>query len=299
MVDGGSPSVDARSCAPSTIKAGTFHLVFQNVEYGYVVHLPPDFKGTKATPLVLNWHGYTASASLQETFSGMDAVADAAGFVLVYPDSPDGSWNAGTCCAFKAPNRDDVGFARALVQKIQSETCIDPKRIYTTGMSNGAFMSYRLGCEAADLFAAIAPVDGKVGVPNCKPSRPVPLLAFHGTADSLLPYSTGSLSADNLDVPHTVQKWAAQDLCREANWPAGVFIADAGTEHGPTVTYRVGTVTCQTYWGCSAGATVTLCSAAGEEHCWPGMPSCPFGAYTMDIDASRAIAAFFGNFSLP
>src|SRR4029077_14107873 len=150
--------------ASSTLAAGTFNLTHQNVQYGYTVHLPPSYDGSKATPLVLNWHGLTSSASQEETFTAMDAVSDSEGFVLVYPNSPDMSWNAGTCCAFSAMTRDDVGFALALVAEIERHGCIDAKRVYTTGMSNGAFMSYRLGCEHAETFAAIAPVAGKVGI---------------------------------------------------------------------------------------------------------------------------------------
>jgi polyhydroxybutyrate depolymerase len=342
---GGTPPADATAdvninavgtgpCGPNTLQAGTFSLTFQNIKYGYIVHLPPGYDGTKRTPLVLNWHGLTSYASQQEMFSGMDPVADSKGFVLVYPDSPDKSWNAGTCCS-SATTRDDVGFAIALVDLIESQTCIDSKRVYTTGMSNGAFMSYRLGCERADVFAAIAPVAGKVGIPNCKPSRPVPLMAFHGTADPLVPYYTGTLSADNLDVPDTVKKWATGNGCSGTDGPIGIAMSDGGDAMaaaidsdagpeggsdaaasstgdasggsagegggaaGPAVTYQMGTVTCQTYSGCNAGATVTLCSAVGEGHCWPGTATCPYGNFTTDIDASQQIADFFAKFSLP
>jgi polyhydroxybutyrate depolymerase len=213
----------------------------------------------------------------------MDPIADSQGFILVYPNSPDMSWNAGTCCAFSAMSRDDVGFAMALVNQLKSEACIDAKRIYTTGMSNGAFMSYRLGCEHAETFAAIAPVAGKVGIMNCDPSRPVPLMAFHGTADPLVSYDAGTLSADNLSVPDTVKAWAMHDGCTQ----------------GPDVTYQMGTVTCDTYSACDAGVTATLCTAVGEGHCWPGTAYCPYGAYTTDINASSEIAKFFKMFALP
>jgi polyhydroxybutyrate depolymerase len=177
-------------------------------------------------------------------------------------------------------SRDDVGFAVALVHHIQREACIDPKRIYTTGFSNGAFMSYALGCEHAELFAAIAPVAGKVGVATCQPSRSVPVMAFHGTADPRRSYTADDLPS----VPDVVKAWANRDGC----------VA------GPDPTYQMGTVTCQTWSSCNAGATVTLCSAEGEGHCWPGSPlPCPFGTGTNDIDATSQIAAFFAKFSLP
>jgi polyhydroxybutyrate depolymerase len=115
----------------------------------------------------------------------------------------------------------------------------------------------------------------------CNPSRSVPLLHYHGTADPLITYDSGAFSAEGLDVPGTVQKWAERDSCQA----------------GPTVVYQNGTVTCQTWSACDAGATVTLCTAVGEGHCWPGQPSCPqqLGNSTTDVNATVGILGFFKN----
>jgi polyhydroxybutyrate depolymerase len=269
-------------CGSSTLAAGTFSLSFGGVDYGYVVHLPPGYDGTKRTPLVLNWHGLTSNAQQQQLFSAFDVVADEEGVIVVYPNSPDASWNGGTCCA-SASARDDVGFARALVAEVSSRACIDSKRVYSTGMSNGGFMSFRLGCEAADLFAAIAPVAGKIGVADCRPARPIPLLAIHGTADTLVPFATGGLSAGMLTVPDTAQQWADLDACTQ----------------GPDRVLERGNVHCEAWSGCGGGATVTLCTVEGGGHCWPGQNFCPYGTSTVDLDASRQIAAFFESFKLP
>jgi polyhydroxybutyrate depolymerase len=266
-------------CGPSTIEAGTFSLTYGGVTYGFIVHLPPSYDGGARTPLILNWHGYQATASAEEGFTFMDPVADSAGFIVVYPNSPDESWNGGVCCAYTALLRDDVGFARALVREISRVACIDARGIYATGFSNGAFMTYRLGCEAADVFAAIAPVSGKVGIPNCNPSRSIPVLHFHGTADPLIPYDSGLMSGEGLSVPDTIERWVARDDCQQ----------------GPAIAYQMGTVTCQRWSGCDAGATVTLCTAVGEGHCWPGQPSCPgqLGNSTTDVNATVGIVGFF------
>lgn len=269
-------------CAAPTLKAGTFQLTFAEIQYGYIVHLPPNYDAKKPAPLVLNWHAYQANAMGEEGFSNFDPVGDAKGFVVVYPDSPDQSWNAGTCCAFTAMSRDDVGFAMALVGQIEQTGCVDTSRVFATGMSNGAFMTYRLGCEHAETFAAIAPVAGKVGIPNCSPSRPVPLIEFHGTADNFVPYDNGVLSADNQTVPQTVAGWAMLDGCTA----------------GPMQTYQHGTVTCQNWSSCKGDSTVTECTAQGEGHCWPGQSYCPIGASTTDINASQVIGDFFTRFSL-
>ncbi len=277
---GGGPS---SGCTESSLSTGTFTLAHNGVQYGYDVHLPPGYDGTQPMPLIVNWHGLTSNAGQQAAFSAMNPVADAEGYVVVYPNSPDASWNAGTCCAFNATTRDDVGFARALVNEISSKGCIDRKRVYAMGMSNGGFMSHRLACEAADLFAAVGPVAGKVGIANCSPSRPVPVLHFHGTADSLVAYNTPALSGEGLNVPDTMARWATRNGCRQ----------------GPTQTYQQGTATCQTWSQCNGGSEVRLCTSQDMGHCWPGQPVCPFGAVTSDINASQELAKFFKRFSLP
>ena len=273
-------------CGASTIASGTFQFTFDNVQYDYVVHVSPSYSASKPAPLVLNWHATTRTGSIEESYTNMDPVGDANGWVLVYPSSPDGTWNAGSLRTSTpaAASRDDVGFGVALVHQIQSAACIDPKRVYTTGFSGGGFMSYALGCEHAELFAAIAPVGANVAVPTCQPSRSVPLMAFHGTADPTVPYAASDLPS----VPDTVKAWATRDGCTA----------------GPDPTYQMGTATCQTWSSCSAGATVTLCTAEGEGHCWPGSPVVcgtteGFGTGTNDIDATAQIATFFARFSLP
>ena len=123
--------------------------------------------------------------------SGFNGVADQNGFVVVYPNGTGRwsgdilfTWNGGNCCgSAQEKNVDDVGFMRAIVTDLQTQFKIDPKRIYATDMSNGGILAQRLGCEAADLFAAIAPVAGTLNFTPCTPSRSVSVIEFHGTAD--------------------------------------------------------------------------------------------------------------------
>ena len=221
--DGGGTDAgeDTRSCGASTLTDGTFDFPYGpdgGTAYTYIVHIPPSYDpaNPKRTPLVLNWHGLTSNAASKRSspawtgstmttgtpartpagsFSSIRAVPTPRGMPVLAASSP-------TSPATTLRSRERSS------PSIESQACIDSKRIYSTGMSNGAFMSYRLGCEAADLFAAIAPVAGKVGIPDCHPSRPVPLLAFNGTANPLIPYDTGGFSADNYTAPETVQHWA-------------------------------------------------------------------------------------------
>ncbi len=145
-------------------------------------------------PLVVDLHGFTSDGNQQRGISGWSAIAEANGFLVAWPDGLDNSWNGITCCGTAVTNNvDDVGFIRAMVAAIQAEVNIDAERIFVTGLSNGGAMSHRLACEAADLFAAAAPMAFPVPhldfATDCQPSEPIPLLLFMGLTDTLVPYS--------------------------------------------------------------------------------------------------------------
>ncbi len=220
-------------------------LFFDLLLRSYIAHVPASYDAGVPMPVVLNLHGLMSAAWQQVLFSGMNPTADRAGFIAVYPDGLGSSWNAGVCCGSSAlTGVDDVGFLRAAVEDLAAKLCIDRRRIYATGMSNGGYMSHRLGCEAADLFAAIAPVAGAMGITGCTPARPVPVIAFHGVQDGLVSYADGRAA---------IEQWAALDGC-----PGD----PVRTDHGGSY--------CETWSGCSAGTEVTLCTLDPMGHCWPG-----------------------------
>ncbi len=287
---GESPAESQRSvpkdgCDNGGLTAGEHRLSLEygGQDYGYVVYIPAQYADTERSPLVLNWHSYTSNAALQQELSEMDAVADATGMIVVYPDSPAKGWNAGTCCG-AATNRDDVGFARALVQVMQDQTCVDANRVYSMGMSNGGYMSHRLACEAADVFAAIVSVAGVVGVDDCHPSRPVPVLQMHGVADSVVPYTGGGFAngydRERGDVVETMQGWAQRNGCAEP----------------PVQTFAEADVVCGTWRDCDAETEVQLCTFEALDHCWPGWTSCRFGEPSTTLRASEEAANFFDRF---
>lgn len=144
--------------------------------------------------------------------SGMNPAAEARGILIPYPQGLLANglpvFDAGLR-DFSAAPRDDVDFARAIADGVASRYCLDRRRVYSTGFSNGARMSYRIACEAADLVAAIAPVAGVLSLDpgECNPTRPVPALAFHGTADVVAPYDrAGGFSTRS--VPSMFEVWA-------------------------------------------------------------------------------------------
>jgi polyhydroxybutyrate depolymerase len=223
----------------------------------------------------------------------MNAASDQKGFIAIYPYGVASSWNAGQCCGTAWVDAvDDVGFLKKLLAQIEADYCIDERRVYATGMSNGGFLSHRLGCEMADVFAAIAPVAGVLGLPECKPTRPVPVIEFHGTSDPLVPYNGGNpllnlglQGALNFDsVGHTVQGWRDRNGC---------------TETQQTI-YQKGDATCVRWPECQGGSEVVFCTIEGGGHTWPGgVPVPPFGKTSTDLSATTAMIQFFEAHPMP
>lgn len=272
----------APACPDEPLPPGDHTIEVQHDGYARsaILHVPPGVDGTAPAPLVFNFHGFTSNAGQQVLFSGMNTLADAEGFLVVYPDGINSSWNAGACCGdAMSQNIDDVGFVRALHAELTTRACVDARRVYSTGMSNGGFISNRLACEAADLFAAIGPVSAVNGMDACSPSRPVPVIAFNGTADILVPYDGGGF----ISVAESFAGWAERDGCPGA----------------PAPDMAAGAASSETYARCSDGAQVTQWTLEGMGHCWPGNPLCPFGAASTDIDANGEMWAFFEQFALP
>ena len=236
------------------------------------IHIPPGYAPDTPTPVILNFHGFGSQSSEQIFFSAMNETSDEKGFIVVYPDglpNSNGSqaWNGGTCCA--DDNRDDVGFTRAMVDQLDTLICMDRERLFSTGMSNGGYMSYRLACDAPDLVKAVAPVAGALGIPeaSCTPAQTVPLIHIHGTVDSAVPYSAAVSS---------VEAWASK----------------AGCVGDPVEVYQQGIATCVQWQDCAEGP-VELCSAEGIDHCWPGQLFCPYGSSTEDLMSNERMWDFF------
>ena len=178
VILGGSASAPASADAPDP--PGT--LTFGGLQRNYVLHVPP---GPPAG-LVINLHGAGMSGQDQAAVTGYDAVGDRYGFVVAYPNGIDASWADGRGAS--VPDRqgvDDVGFLATLIERLARDFAIPPGRVFVTGMSAGAFMANRLVCERADLVSALAPVAGTLGAGlGCAPSKPVSVMAVHGTAPS-------------------------------------------------------------------------------------------------------------------
>lgn len=166
----------------------------------YKVHVP-DHLGDKPAPIVMVLHGGLGSAEETEETTGMSSLADRHNFIAVYPNGIGGrlgkmknhrTWNAGACCGRAArENVDDVNFLANVIADVISRFSGDPKRVYITGISNGAMMAYRMACERPALVTAIAPVAGTLAISKCNGADHIPILAIHGSDDSNVPLEGG------------------------------------------------------------------------------------------------------------
>jgi polyhydroxybutyrate depolymerase len=249
-----------RAFGQSGDKSGTLEI--DGRTRNYFVHAPRSYDHKTPLPVVLVLHGATQSAESAERMSGMSAKADKEMFLAVYPSGIGRvpTWNAGACCGPAMEQKvDDVAFFRALLAKLESEYSIDSKRVFVTGISNGAMMSYRLACEMSERIAAISPVEGAQDIP-CHPANPVALLVFHGTADHLVPFDGGSTpfqmgsKRSDTSVADTVAFWVKEDGCK------------LSPEHGETAAVHT-----DIYSGCKYGTAVALYAIQGGHHMWPGL----------------------------
>lgn len=194
----------------------TYTLQHDGRNRSYIVHIPRGYLAEKAVPLVLDFHGHMSSAAQEKSGSGWLEKADAKGFIVVFPSGIGGSWNVGNCCGQAlSQNSDDVGFAKAIVDKLKTIACIDPKRVYATGISNGGGFAHRLACEAADVFAAIAAASADLVTEPCTPVRPISEMSIRGTGDRLVAYE-GGLVGSGWHSPGAVggfELWQDVDNC--------------------------------------------------------------------------------------
>ena len=177
----------------------------------------------------------------------------------------------------------DVTFISDLIDKLENEYSIDPTRIYVNGLSNGGGMSFVLSCELSDRIAAIGMVSGAYLLPwdECRPSRKVPMIVFHGTVDPIVPYLGGPSKAFDLPFP-PIPEWI--DTLAQHNGCMGAPVEVPATGD-VSVTQFV-----------NRDADVIFYTITGGGHAWPGgdpMPKSIVGYTTQDIDATHAMWDFF------
>jgi polyhydroxybutyrate depolymerase len=216
-----------------------------------LVHTPAEWDGTTPLPVVLSFHGLGSSAEQQRTNDGFVARSDTDDFIVVHPQA--GGTLGALGAAWDLEGTGEVDYVNALLDDLEQRACVDPSRVYATGLSYGGAMTDLLACDLADRIAAAAPVSAFLPKRKCRPSRPVPMISFHGVEDQLLPYDGGGRSNQ---VPF--ETWGAEWAKRN------------GCEGRPTDKRYEATVEELDYSGCDE--PVDLYRVHQNGHTWPGHP---------------------------
>lgn len=250
----GGSSADTVACSMPVLNPGD---TTETVQVGgstrsYFLHVPAAYDGTKPVALVVDFHFLGNTGSQELRVSPYPAVTDPDGVIVAFPDGlagPSGTgWNIGPCCVAK--DIDDVAFTRALIKQLQSKACIDAGRIYAVGYALGGGMVYFLACNAADIFAAVAPVGFDLVQENlgdCRPVRPISVISSRELSDVMVPYQGGAwtmvqtMPVTLLGAESTFLKWAELDGCTGS----------------PTAQDSNG---CSSFRDCRGGVEVVLCT---------------------------------------
>tara|TARA_B100000963_G_scaffold245456_1_gene214902 strand:+ start:3089 stop:4114 length:1026 start_codon:yes stop_codon:yes gene_type:complete len=265
-------------------------LLHDDLEREYILYIPNSYDGQEPFPLVLNLHGYTSNGGEQMIYSNLFEVADTANFLIVHPTGTlntinEEFWNSGEI--FEV---DDIGFLSELIDYLVLNYNIDTNRVYSTGFSNGGFMSYTLACELSEKIAAIASVNGSM-ITNqqnlCNPNRSVPVMQIHGTLDLTVPYFGNT---DIEPIEEVISHWISFNNC-DSN-PIYSLVPDIITtdlcyaEH-----YK--------YLNGNNGSSVEFYKVIYGGHTWPGAYVPLFGNNTnQDFKASEKIWEFFSKYDI-
>ncbi len=246
----------------------------------YYVFTPSSYTPSSNSPLLFVFHGYGSSATNILYYSNFQGLAEQDGYILVYPQGSllngvthwnVGGWTVGSTV-------DDVSFTEDIIDIIANEYYINTDRIYSTGMSNGGYMSYGLACNSTK-FAAIASVTGSMTPEidnNCAPDHPTPILQIHGLQDFTVLY-TGAVWS--LSIPDVMEYWSSFNTCDEE---ASTIINDLND--GSYILF-------DSYQNCSNSVGVELILHSTMGHTWPSINN-------HSISATEQIWSFFGKYDI-
>jgi len=270
--------------AQQTLNQSMLH---DGVTREYIVYIPAIYDGLNPVPLLFNFHGYGMSANDQMTVLNMRAVADTAGFIIVYPQgtlhwgSPHwnvGSWTIGS-------NADDIGFTEAMIDKLTTNYNIDLNRVYSCGYSNGGYFSFELACQLSDKIAAIGSVGGAMSTEtytSCNPLHPTPVITIHGTVDATISYD-GTTPANSKSLADVNSYWA--NFNNIVDPPIISTLPNINSSDGSTVELSL-------YNNGDNCTSLEHYKVIGGNHDWPGS----WG--NMDINSDEVIWNFVSQYSI-
>ncbi|OGF46285.1 MAG: hypothetical protein A2231_08565 [Candidatus Firestonebacteria bacterium RIFOXYA2_FULL_40_8] len=301
----------ALSSVISGLKADEYDdsITFESRTRTFRVYVPSAYESSRSTPLLFVLHGGGGDAVKTEqlTKSGFNTLSETEKFIVVYPNGIENNWNDGrniTIQPAMKENVNDVGFISALIDVMSSKYNIDKKRVYSTGISNGAHMSFRLACELTSRIAAIAPVSGaEITDPTFlyKAAQPIPVLIMNGTDDAFILWGGGYIApmfysgelGSTKSINDTVNFWVNANGCNTI--PVTTTLPDMDPADGTTVQKSV-------YGNGKNGSQVVFYTVNGGGHTWPGgdpnAQTALAGKTCKDINACEEIWKFFKGITL-
>jgi len=278
-------TVKGCAAAPPTGPGTTigFTIMSGGVQRSYLLHVPVGYQAGVPYPLILAFHGRGECPELLESYSDLDSLPA----IIAYPQGLPGAGGelAWEGTPYAAAGVNDVAFTAEVISAVAQSLCVDPSRVYATGKSDGGGFAALLACTMSDQIAAVAPVAGAFYEQSapCNPVRAVPVLNFHGTADTVIPYD-GVPSRHLQSVPAWLDGWARLDGCA----------------NGPEVFYRQADVIAERWNSCQQGSTVVNYRINGGGHTWPAAttPSGP-GITSHTVSATALMGQFFSEHPLP
>lgn len=282
----------------SMTRGESARVTYENRDRGYRVHVPPSYDAQTPVPLVVALHGAGMTPLLMAFLTRFNALSDREGFIVVYPKGLDHKWNADlNAPGFPGYDEpvDDVGFVGRVMDEVERDYKIDPRRVYVTGASNGALLTHIVACKLAARVAAAAPVMGTIAehaLPDCKPDRPVPILMVNGTADPIVFWQGGALPiikpARVLSINATVEFWVKHNACNPV--PETETLPHHGSQCGTRTQV-------DSYRGPTPQSDVVFYTVERGGHTWPGgaliQKQWTLGRVSRDFNATEVIWQFF------
>ena len=258
-------------------------IVHDGLNRAFILYVPTTYSASNAAPLVFNFHGYTSNSTEQMFYADFRPIADTAGFIIVHPmgtldNNGTTHWNVG----WETSTVDDIGFTETLLDTISKRYNIDSNRVYSTGMSNGGYISLLLACQLSERFAAVASVTGSMTTgttTDCTPTHPIGVMQIHGTADPTVPYN-GSFGTNT--IPQVVNHWVNYNNCDTA---IVVNVEDIDSTDGSTVEHYI-------YANGDNCVNAEHFKITNGAHRWPGQTLVTSGT-NYDIDGATEVWRFF------
>ena len=295
------------SCGAAFSQTWVIDSIYHQNKYRYYrAYLPASYTGASPWPVVLTLHGGGGNALGFVSFTQMNMVADTANFIAVYPQGTQVgsnccSWAAGIGSPADTSGIDDIDFFNKLIDTLTAQLNIDTNRIYSTGLSQGGFMSHRLACELNNRIAAVAPLCSNLDslqMRSCNPARPVSVFVINGTSDLKVPYNGATIV--NNGYPLTffptdtlMQFWAKKNGCSDI--PISQNLPNTNLTDNSTITKFI-------FNNCSCNVQTVLYRVNGGGHTWPGVENKIYeliaGETNEDVHASVEIWNFLKNHSL-